>query len=195
MIIDGRALAKEILARAKTRAAKLARPPLVVALTESDTPVTHSYLAVKTKCATDAGCIFEVKHINKLLRPLEIVDMARTADALIIQLPLPKEMDTKEMCDAIPVGKDADVLSSAARARFEMMDLRNPSLLPPVVGAVKKILEYGKVNVEGKSAVVIGDGWLVGNPCAKWLAQQGAEVEIITLETGGLRNCATPGVA
>ncbi|MEK7553811.1 MAG: tetrahydrofolate dehydrogenase/cyclohydrolase catalytic domain-containing protein, partial [Patescibacteria group bacterium] len=116
MIIDGRALAKEILARAKTRAAKLARPPLVVALTESDTPVTHSYLAVKTKCATDAGCIFEVKHINKLLRPLEIVDMARTADALIIQLPLPKEMDTKEMCDAIPVGKDADVLSSAARA-------------------------------------------------------------------------------
>ena len=177
MIIDGRAIAKEILARAKARADKLTRRPLVVAFTSSDTTATRSYLAIKTKKAEEAGCIFET-------RPLGAnVD---DADAVIVQLPVPVGVNQKEVCDAIPASKDADVLSSAARARFEPMDLRYPYMLPPVVGAVKKILEYGKVNVEGKKAVVIGDGWLVGNPCAVWLKQQGADVGVITLESRNL---------
>ncbi|MDP2655634.1 MAG: bifunctional 5,10-methylenetetrahydrofolate dehydrogenase/5,10-methenyltetrahydrofolate cyclohydrolase [bacterium] len=188
MIVDGRTLAKEILARAKTRAQKLVRPPLVVALTASDTPATRSYLAIKTKKAEEAGCIFETRALGA-----KFVD----ADAVIIQLPVPIGLNQKEVCDSIPVSKDADVLSSAARTQFEMMDLRNPSLalLPPVVDAVREIFLQNNVDAKGKKAVVIGDGWLVGNPCAKWLAQQGAEVEVITLKSGDLRNCATPGVA
>ncbi|KKW41151.1 MAG: hypothetical protein UY91_C0025G0001, partial [Parcubacteria group bacterium GW2011_GWB1_55_9] len=59
MIIDGRTMAKDIFARAKTRTQGLARPPLVVALVASDTPATRSYLAMKAKRAMDAGCIFE----------------------------------------------------------------------------------------------------------------------------------------
>ena len=129
MIIDGRALAGEVLARTKARADKLKRRPLVVALTASDTPATRSYLGVKARRATDAGCVFETRALSATFAD---------ADAVIVQLPVPVGINQKEVCDAIPVSKDADVLSSAARAQFEMMDLRNPSLLPPVVGAVKK---------------------------------------------------------
>mgnify|MGYP001584455448 CR=1 FL=1 len=177
MIIDGRALAKEILARAKTRAQKLPRPPLVVALTASDTPATRSYLAIKQKRAEDAGCIFETRTLGAKFDD---------ADAVIVQLPVPVGVNQKEVCDAIPVEKDADVLSSAARAQFEMMGLRNPSLLPPVVGAVREIFMQNGIEAKGKRAVVIGDGWLVGNPCAKWLVQQGSDVEVVTLESGNL---------
>ena len=123
-------------------------------------------------------------------RSLKVVDSVRRAaseaDAVIVQLPLPVGVDTKSVCDAIPISKDTDVLSSAARAQFEMMDLRNPSFLPPVVGAVAEIFKKYAVDPKGKRAVVIGAGWLVGDPCAKWLAQQGAKVEVVTVESGDL---------
>jgi methylenetetrahydrofolate dehydrogenase (NADP+) / methenyltetrahydrofolate cyclohydrolase len=201
MIVDGRAIAKEILARAKACAGKLAWRPLVVALTSSDTPATRSYLAIKTKKAEEAGCILEVVQfdlslgINNLVLSAQVVDSAEKADAVIVQLPLPTGVDIKAVCDAIPIEQDADVLSSAARAQFEMMGLRNPSLLPPVVGAVAEIFSRYEIKTREKKAIVIGDGWLVGNPCTIWLKRQGANVEIITFESGDLRNCATPGVA
>ncbi len=177
MIVDGRAIAQEILARAKTRADKLARPPLVVALVASDTPVTRSYLAIKAKRATDAGCTFETRALRANFDD---------ADAVIVQLPVPMGMNQKEICDTIPVSKDADVLSSVARAEFEMKGLRNLSLLPPVVGAVREIFLQNNVNSKGKKAVVIGSGWLVGDPCAKWLKQQGADVSVLTSKSDNL---------
>jgi len=195
MIIDGRKLATEVLARAKARAALLAHPPRVLALVASETPATKSYLSIKEKRAADAGCILEVRHIKSSLRPFEIIDMSKGADAVIVQLPLLSGMNQKEILNAIPVEKDADVLSSAAREKFESLGRSDfpeflksdlPKLLPPVAAAVKKILEFGKVEVRGKRAVVIGNGWLVGNPCAKWLAQQGAEVSVLTCKSGSL---------
>ena len=177
MIIDGRALGAEVLARAKARAEKLARRPLVVALTGSDTPAARSYLAIKAKRAALAGCTFETRALGATFAD---------ADAVIVQLPVPAGVSQKEFCDAIPVEKDADVLSSAARARFEMKSLRNPSLLPPVVGAVREILEFGKVEIANGKAVVIGNGFLVGAPVVTWLKRQGADVEVVTLESGNL---------
>jgi methylenetetrahydrofolate dehydrogenase (NADP+)/methenyltetrahydrofolate cyclohydrolase len=87
-------------------------------------------------------------------------------------------MDTKAILDSIPVEKDADVLSSVART--------TGALLPPVVSAVKKILEFGKVEVKGKKTVVVGSGFLVGAPVAAWLIQQGAEVKVVNRSTGNL---------
>ena len=175
MIIDGRALAGEVLARAKARAAKLVRPLLVVALVASNTPATRSYLAMKAKRAVDAGCVFETRALGA---------SSDDADAVIVQLPLPIGINQKEICDAIPVSKDADVLSSAAREKFERGD--EDVLLPPVVGAVREIFMRNDVNPKGKKTVIIGNGWLVGNPCAKWLTQQGAEVSVLTSQSRDL---------
>ncbi len=177
MIVDGRALAGEILARTKVRAVLLPRPPKVVAIVANETPATQSYLRIKTARAADAGCLFETRPLGT-----EYAD----ADAVIVQLPLPAGIDAKNVLDAIPLEKDADVLSSAARALFENGDLRNPHLLPPVVGAVQAIFEYGKVDAVGKQAVVVGEGFLVGAPVAMWLRQQGAEVTVVNDTTTDL---------
>lgn len=184
MIIDGRKLAAETLARAKARAEKLPHPPRVLALVANETPATKSYLAIKKARAAGAGCIFGAKSINKLLRPSEIVDMAKDADAIIVQLPLSEGMNQKEILDAIPVKKDADVLSRNTREKFERGDA--DALLPPVVGAVRTILEFGNVKIAGKKVVIIGAGFLVGAPVASWLAQQGAKVITITNKSGDL---------
>ena len=173
VIIDGRIMAKEILAHAKARAETLARRPSVVAYVASnETPATRSYLKIKERSAAEAGCDFEVA------RSLEFPP---DASAVIVQLPLPNGVDTKEICNSILIEKDADVLSTAAREKFERGD--TDALLPPVVGAVKEILKFGNVEVKGKQAVVIGAGFLVGAPMATWLRQQGAEVKVLTIES------------
>lgn len=170
MILDGRALAREVLARTKERAATLTHPPRVVAYVAQDpTRATRSYLNIKKRSAEAAGCVFE---------ETKDVDVFRDADAAIIQLPLPPGSDTQSMLDSIPIEKDADVLSHAAREKFEKGD--TDALLPPVVGAVREILEFGHVDIAGKKAAIIGAGFLVGAPVATWLTQQGADVTTLT---------------
>ena len=169
MIIDGRKIAEEILTRAKARAACLPKAPLVVALTALETPATLSYLNIKRAKAIEAGCVFET-------RPLDA--FCDDADAVIVQLPLPSGMDQRETCDAIPLLKDADVLSRPARAKFEKGE--PDALLPPVVGTVAEIFESAQITPKGKRATVIGEGWLVGHPAAVWLNQQGADVSVVT---------------
>jgi methylenetetrahydrofolate dehydrogenase (NADP+) / methenyltetrahydrofolate cyclohydrolase len=169
MVIDGKEIAGEILARTKARAEALGKRPFVVALVASETPATQSYLKIKAARAADAGCDFEVRTY-----PADYDD----ADAVIIQLPLPEGIDVQAACDAIPVEKDADVLSTRSRAKFAGGG--PDTLLPPVVAAVKEVLERGGVGVAGKNAVVIGAGFLVGAPVATWLTQQGALVRVFT---------------
>ncbi len=170
MILDGRALAGEVLARPKERAGRLPRPPRVGAdVAPAPPPAPRGYLNIKKRSAEAAGCVFE---------ETQSLGAFRDADAVIIQLPFPQGSDTQGMLDAIPVEKDVDVLSRAARQMFEQGDA--DVLLPPVVAAVREILEYGQVALAEKKAVVIGAGFLVGAPVAAWLTQQGADVTMVT---------------
>lgn len=171
MIIDGRALAKEVLARTKSRAEKLSRrPKVVVYVAPEESAATRSYLKSKEQSSAEAGCDFVVTR--------DTADFAG-ADAVIAQLPLPA--DQQHVLNLLPIEKDADVLSQAAREKFEKGD--DDALLPPVVSAVKKILEYGNVEIAGKETVVIGAGFLVGAPAAAWLKQQRAAVTVLTIES------------
>ena len=175
MILDGRKLAAEILARTKERASHLPSPPKVVAIIGEETAATKSYLKIKEARAADAGCIFEARTLG--------ADYS-DADAVIIQLPLPEGMDAKILCDSIPLEKDADVLSTLARMKFEADE--PDALIPPVAGVVAEILKSAGVDPRVKKAVVIGNGWLVGKPCAAMLAHLGADVSHVTLESGDL---------
>lgn len=196
MILDGKKLAGEVLARAAARAQAIAAVPRVALVVASETPATASYLKAKERAAREAGCVLEIIRLPESSTALELrlaID-ASDADAVVVQLPLPAgrqglpDVDAKEVCDGIPPGKDADVLSTEARMRFEAdppaplgdSGLRRASepivLLPPVAGAVKEILASAGIDPHGKRAVVLGEGWLVGRPCATWLTHAGADV-------------------
>ena len=168
MIVEGRLLAKEVLARAKTRAQILPHAPRVLAVVGSETPATRSYLEIKAARAKDAGCIFETKELGTPFTD---------ADAVVIQLPLPAGTHQKELLDSILLEQDADVLSNAAREKFERGDA--DALLPPVVAAVAKIFERYGVHPKGKRTVVIGSGFLVGQPSVTWLRQKLASVSVV----------------
>lgn len=186
MIVDGRQLAKEVLESAHERAARLAAPPTVQVFVANETAATKSYLSIKKRRAAEAGCTLSVEHFPETVTTEELCAAVRaaSADAVLVQLPLPSALDTERVCNAIPVEKDADVLSALSRSVFSAGAAG--ALLPPVVSAVEKILAQALVTVRGARVVVVGEGFLVGKPVAAWLRQEGALVRVATNKTNNL---------
>lgn len=179
MIIDGRAIAREILDKTKIRALRLPRPPSFLAIAVQPSPATESYLKMKSRQAQSIGIPMETRLVERATTE-ELISLLHraTEDAIIVQLPLPDTIDTRRVLDAIPAEKDADVLAAPAR--------ESGTILHPVAAAVAEILRRGGLPVAGKRAVVVGNGWLVGAPVAAWLRSAGAQVEVVTHEEGDL---------
>ncbi|HVW71906.1 MAG TPA: bifunctional 5,10-methylenetetrahydrofolate dehydrogenase/5,10-methenyltetrahydrofolate cyclohydrolase [Candidatus Paceibacterota bacterium] len=181
MIVDGKQIASEILATTKQQVAGLGRVPVVRAITVSPNAATESYLRIKAARAADAGMQLDVLRLPDTATTEDVIAAVRQegTDAVIVQLPLPAGIDTGAVLDAVPAAKDADVLSHATR--------KLPgALLPPVAAAVQEILDRAGCNARGKYAVVVGQGWLVGDPVAAWLRTSGADVHTLTRESSDL---------
>ncbi|HVX90187.1 MAG TPA: bifunctional 5,10-methylenetetrahydrofolate dehydrogenase/5,10-methenyltetrahydrofolate cyclohydrolase [Candidatus Paceibacterota bacterium] len=181
MIIDGRQIAAEILADTKARVSVLGRTPTVRAVTVSPNAATESYLRIKAVRAADAGMQLEVVKLPDSATTEDVIAAVRRngADAVIVQLPLPTHIDTSRVLDAVPARKDADVLSHATRQL-------PGALLPPVAASVQEILDRASVSARGKYVVVVGQGWLVGDPVAAWLRTSGGDVHTLTRESSDL---------
>lgn len=171
MIVDGRALSRELLSSVR---GTISRPYSVRAVTVSPSKATQSYLSIKKKKAEEAGMQMEVIELPEESTTEELVQSVKKegADAIIVQLPLPAHIDTEQVVNSIPLSKDADILSEAAYNAF----LQGKGLLPPVVGAVKEIFERHNVSLADKQILVIGAGKLVGRPVSTWLTQLGHSV-------------------
>jgi methylenetetrahydrofolate dehydrogenase (NADP+) / methenyltetrahydrofolate cyclohydrolase len=183
MIIDGRAIASDILATVREG---LPRKAVVRAVVVSPTPATESYLSIKSARAEEAGMRLDIVRLPETATEQEIIEAIEVpgSDAVIVQLPLPEHLDEKKILDAIPEALDADVLSIRAYARFSLDE--PDALLPPVVASVAEILARAKVYPAGKGVAVVGQGRLVGKPAASWFVNQGAEVMVVTKESGDL---------
>jgi len=183
MIVDGRAIAADILSETKARVETLGRTPVVRAITADPSPATLSYLKIKAAKASSAGMQLEVVTLEggATYAEFEAVLLAPGADAVIVQLPLPEGIDSEALVNSIPIYLDADVLSARAVAAFESQD--EGAMLPPVVAALSEVVHRAGVSVRGERAVVVGQGKLVGKPSALWLSQQGAHVSILTRES------------
>jgi len=97
----------------------------------------------------------------------------------MVQLPLPKQVDTERVLSTISLKKDADVLSKEAMEKFEDGDF----LLPPIVGAIAEIIDRENIVIEGKHVVIVGKGRLVGAPSRAWFSKKGVQVDSLDRNT------------
>ena len=195
-IIDGKALAREVEAQARARSEALAsrpggrRPGLAVVLVGED-PASCVYVKNKTRACERAGVISTEYRLSadttekELLELIEKLNNDPAVDGILVQLPLPKQINPDAVILSISPEKDVDgfhMLSAGAL----LTGRRDRGYRPCTPAGVMKLIEASGVNPEGLEAVVIGRSNIVGKPMAMLLLHRHGTVTICHSRTQDL---------
>lgn len=177
MLIDGRAIAREITESLALEVSKFPQKPSLAVFVLSSDAATQQFIRIKKRIGESVGADVRIVELPETATTNELVahvqEAVATSSGIIVQLPLPPHIDFKKIQDALPASHDVDCLGMQARTQFEKGDM---ALLPPVVGACKEILERADIDVAERNAVVVGKGILVGGPMSVWLSHWGCAV-------------------
>jgi len=182
-IIDGKGIAAKIREtvklRVRQRVAKGLRPPgLAVILIGNDT-ASEVYVRNKRKACEDAGIIShsydlpaDIKQ-QELVRLIDKLNHDATIDGILVQLPLPSQIDTETIIERIRPDKDVDGFHPYNIGR---LTLRIPVLQPCTPRGIMVLLEHTGEQIQGKHAVVVGASNIVGRPMTLELLLAGCTV-------------------
>ncbi len=175
-IIDGRALASRWLADVAVQVAALNAPLTLAAVCVEDDAAARSFVRLKEKAAQKAGIqfssyLFDARDRAGAGDVMKFLAADESVDGIFVELPLPADWDTDSFLAGIPAEKDVDALTEHARV---------PA---PAVRALQYVLEDERLDVRGLRVAVVGHGRLIGRPVAAWLRQQGADVDVIDIDT------------
>lgn len=185
-ILDGKKLSDKILDNLK-KTIKNCRLKLKLAVVfVGGNGVSNIYIKQKQKACEKIGIGFKLFHFpanvsnEKLKKEITKIVNNEENSGVIIQLPLPKNIDTQEILNLVPPKKDVDVLSEISWGKFTRQSL---PILPPVISGVSHFFKKYKIKIKGKNIVIIGAGRLVGYPLAIWFLQQNAIVSVLNKYT------------
>lgn len=191
MIIDGRKIAKEIIETLKTEVASLSEQPKLVDIVVGENSVTESYVGIKQRRAEEVGIEFIIERFPEnvtekdlLYRVLEIQKDPNLA-GLLIQLPLPDQINKNTLLNAIELRFDVDGLTDQ---NTKMLYAGSPQFIPATAGAIMELINSCELtqDLNGMPVAVIGSGDLVGKPVAFMLKQRGAEVTVVNRSTSNI---------
>lgn len=168
VLLDGIATSSKILDTLKLDIQKLSFPPSLDIIIVGDDPASLKYTATKQKKAEDLGINGRlIKLPNqtttaKLITEINNLNNNPECHAFMVQLPLPKHIDTSKVLSAIDPAKDVDGLNPINLAKLFIKD---PSAIAPAtpLGIMKLLKDY-QINLHGKNAVIIGRSLIVGLP-------------------------------
>ena len=158
-ILDGKKIAQKILNDLKKEIErKKLKLKLAVVLVGEDLD-SKIFVKQKRKACELVGIDFELFQLSEQIQQIELAEKIKKIvksdiSGLVIQLPLPKHINTDKILNLVPKEKDAELIS-------------------PVVCAISRLLEEYKISLKNKNIVLIGKGRLVGQPVADWLKKQG----------------------
>ena len=194
ILLDGKALSEKIKEEVKVEVAQLVEekqitPGLAVILVGNDA-ASATYVASKAKSCKNAG-IYSVVHEmpesitqEELLETIQRMNENPKLDGILVQLPLPKHIDTTTVLEAIDPLKDVDGFHPYNVGR---MVSNLDSFLPATpFGVMRMFDEYG-IELSGKNVVVIGSSDIVGKPMASLLINAKATVTVCNSRTKDLK--------
>jgi methylenetetrahydrofolate dehydrogenase (NADP+)/methenyltetrahydrofolate cyclohydrolase len=195
LILDGKHVSQQHLARLKEQLAALPaevpKPKLVVVLVGDD-PASQVYVRRKTKVAHEIGMASELITLAKnteqqtLLNTIERLNADSTVHGILVQLPLPKHIDTQAVLHAVSPSKDVDGFHPFNLGRLLAGENDQHMALPCTPAGMISILKHYNIPISGKHAVVIGRSTIVGKPIAQLLLQANATVTLCHSRTENL---------
>lgn len=174
---------KELAESELNRLSKLVEEKISLGVIQiGENKVSEVYINEKRKAAKKIGVNFNHYKFPDTISKSDLSGEIKrfSDDGLIVQLPIKGRLNTQEVLNLIPFEKDIDVLSEVSLGRFYTGNL---DILPPVTGAVDKILSDQNIDLRGKVLGVVGPGRLVGKPTLVYGLKKGASLVSIDENT------------
>ncbi|HEL9645582.1 bifunctional methylenetetrahydrofolate dehydrogenase/methenyltetrahydrofolate cyclohydrolase [Streptococcus suis] len=196
-VIDGKALAGKMQAALAEKTATLKEekglvPGLVVILVGED-PASQVYVRNKERSALAAGFKSEVIRLPETISEGELLDIIARYNqdkdwhGILVQLPLPAHINEEKVLLAIDPDKDVDGFHPTNMGKFWS---GHPVMIPSTPAGIMEMFKEYEVELEGKSALVIGRSNIVGKPMAQLLLDANATVTIAHSRTKNLPELA-----
>ena len=194
-ILDGNKIANEIRAELTAEVQRMTqagmRPGLAVILVGNH-PASEIYVRGKVKSCEELG-IYSEKHTppdhsttEELLELVQDLNRRDEIDGILVQLPLPSQVDSKKVLMAVDPGKDVDGFHPV---NVGFLSTQRPGLVPCTPAGIIEILKRSGITIAGQEAVVVGRSDIVGKPTAMLLINGNATVTVCHSKTRDL-----PGV-
>jgi methylenetetrahydrofolate dehydrogenase (NADP+) / methenyltetrahydrofolate cyclohydrolase len=191
-ILDGVATAtaikQEVAEEVKRLATQGIRPGLAAVLV-GRVPASEIYVRSKVQTCAELGLFSDLIEPPDTVTTEEMLDLVASLnsrddiDGILIQLPLPKQVDAKALLDAVSPDKDVDGFHPVNAGRLQA---GRPALAPCTPAGVVEILKRSGIPIAGQHAVVVGRSDIVGKPAAMLLLHENATVTICHSKTRDL---------
>ena len=195
-LLDGKSLAAQVRAGLKQKVAHLAqrgiRPGLAVILAGDD-PASKVYVRNKVRACDETGVRSTLLQFDQDVSQTDLLDALAGLNAdpaihgILVQLPLPKQVDALRVLDAVSPVKDVDGFHDS---NLGALLAGKPGLVPCTPAGVMRLLDHAAVPLAGRRAVVIGRSNIVGKPLSLLLLQRDATVTICHSKTQDLESIA-----
>ncbi|WP_121628706.1 bifunctional methylenetetrahydrofolate dehydrogenase/methenyltetrahydrofolate cyclohydrolase FolD [Poseidonibacter antarcticus] len=194
-LLDGKALSNKIKDEVKVEVEELIKekhitPGLAVILVGND-PASSTYVASKAKSCKNAGIYSVVHEMPETITQAELLETIKrmnenpSLDGILVQLPLPKHIDTTIVLEAIDPSKDVDGFHPYNVGR---MVSNLDSFLPATPFGIMRMCEEYNIQLSGKNVCVIGSSDIVGKPMASLLINAKATVTVCNSRTKDLKS-------
>ena len=184
-LIDGKQIAEQCRLQVQQQAAVLQQQtgvvPHLAAILCGDDPASQVYVRNKEKACAKAGFRSTLHRLpadvtqQQLLQLIESLNNTSDVHGILVQLPLPRHLDTVAILDAVTPLKDVDAFHPE---NVGLMLQGRPRFLPCTPAGVMRLLTVTGIPTAGRHAVVIGRSDIVGKPMAALLLQKGADATV-----------------
>jgi methylenetetrahydrofolate dehydrogenase (NADP+)/methenyltetrahydrofolate cyclohydrolase len=191
IVLDGKAYAKELEAELTGRVARLnlKDPPILATILVGDDPASATYVRMKGNACRRVGMESLSIHLpgttttEELLTAIDELNANLRVRGILLQHPVPKQIDERACFDRIALAKDVDGVTAHGFGRMAMDEPAYGSATP---AGIMRLLRHYQIPIEGREAVVVGRSPILGRPMAMMLLAANATVTICHSRTRNL---------
>ncbi len=192
-LLDGAAIANEIKLEVAREVEQLVAQhqvkPCLAAVRVSDDAASAVYVRNKIRACEEVGIRSEHHALSAKITLIELLDLITSlnqrgdVDGILVQLPLPEEIEEAQIIEAIAPEKDVDAFHPVNVGRLAM---GRPTFVPCTPAGIIELLDRSNIPISGVNACVVGRSQIVGRPTAQLLLQRDATVTICHSRTRDL---------
>ncbi|GAA8354875.1 bifunctional methylenetetrahydrofolate dehydrogenase/methenyltetrahydrofolate cyclohydrolase FolD [Helicobacter pylori] len=190
VLLDGQALAydieKDLKNKIQTITAQTHKSPKLAVILVGKDPASITYVNMKIKACERVGMDFDLKTLQENITEAELLSLIKdyntdqNISGVLVQLPLPRHIDSKIILEAIDPSKDVDGFHPL---NIGKLCTQKESFLPATPMGVMRLLKHYHIEIKGKDVAVIGASNIIGKPLSMLMLNAGASVSVCHILT------------